>query len=211
MIALGEHSYLALARQGSLSQFHLVIVPTSHVPSSTAADEAVLEEFHLWKRALTATFAEHGAEPVFLETVVSLKRGRHVQLECIPLPNNLAAQAPAYFKKAILESESEWAQHKKLLDASGVKDLRRIIPREFPYFHVQVGLRVGFAHVIEDEKDFPHFFGREILGGMLDLPPDRVRRPVPLAIDALSEARAKFLPMFQPHDWTLLLDEVGDS
>ena len=34
------------------------------------------------------------------------------------------------------------------------------VPKGFPYFSVDFGLQGGFAHVIEDEKDFPFYFGR---------------------------------------------------
>ncbi len=36
------------------------------------------------------------------------------------------------------------------------------MPKEFPYFHVEIGERIGFAHVIEDARDFPHYFGKEV-------------------------------------------------
>jgi len=34
------------------------------------------------------------------------------------------------------------------------------VPKGFPYFAVDFGLQGGFAHVIEDETHFPHYFGR---------------------------------------------------
>uniref|UniRef100_A0A1D2AJ32 Cwf19 like protein 2 n=1 Tax=Ornithodoros brasiliensis TaxID=888526 RepID=A0A1D2AJ32_ORNBR len=75
-----------------------------------------------------------------------------------------------YFKKAILESETEWAHNKKLVDLSQ-KGLRNSVPKGLPYLSVDFGLQSGFAHVIEDEKEFPRYFGKEIVGGMLDLEP----------------------------------------
>jgi hypothetical protein len=88
-----------------------------------------------------------------------------------------ADQAPIYFKvissslpfflfhflnisqKAITESESEWAQHKKLIDTR-VKGLKRSVPKGFPYFAVEFSDGGGFAHVIEDEKSWKRDFGR---------------------------------------------------
>ena len=34
------------------------------------------------------------------------------------------------------------------------------VPPGFPYFSVDFGLDGGFAHVIEDEQLFPHYFGK---------------------------------------------------
>ena len=55
--------------------------------------------------------------------------------------------APLYYKKAILESDEQWSQNKKLVDTAG-KGLRRSVPRGFPYFFVGFGtgtpvLRLG--------------------------------------------------------------------
>lgn len=43
------------------------------------------------------------------------------------------------------------------------------MPKGLPYFAVDFGRESGFAHVIEDERLFPHNFAQEIIGGMLDL------------------------------------------
>lgn len=34
------------------------------------------------------------------------------------------------------------------------------VPRGLPYFSVDFGLQGGFAHVIEDQHKFPHYFGK---------------------------------------------------
>lgn len=34
------------------------------------------------------------------------------------------------------------------------------VPRGLPYFAVDFGLQGGFAHVIENEQKFPHYFGK---------------------------------------------------
>lgn len=45
-------------------------------------------------------FAKQEKDLVFLETVISLARQkRHCLVECIPLPKEVAKQAPLYFKK----------------------------------------------------------------------------------------------------------------
>lgn len=45
-------------------------------------------------------FAKEDKEVVFLETVMGLTQQRcHCMIECIPLPKDIAKEAPLYFKK----------------------------------------------------------------------------------------------------------------
>merc|ERR1712117_646051 len=105
-----------------------------------------------------------------METTKNLHHHPHTCIECVPLPREMGDMAPIYFKKAIQEVGPEWAQNKKLVDLSK-KDIRHSVPKGFPYFSVDFGLHGGYAHVLEDEKSFPPWFGREIVGGMLDCDP----------------------------------------
>uniref|UniRef100_A0A3B5MBB8 Cwf19-like C-terminal domain-containing protein n=1 Tax=Xiphophorus couchianus TaxID=32473 RepID=A0A3B5MBB8_9TELE len=104
-------------------------------------------------------FESQELDCVFMETYMNLRRKQHMVLECIPLPRELGDMAPIYFKKAIMECDEEWAMNKKLVDLSS-KDIRRAVPRGLPYFAVDFGLQGGFAHVIENEQKFPHYFGK---------------------------------------------------
>ena len=66
--------------------------------------------------------------------------------------------------QAIDEAEEEWSQHnaKKLIDTSE-KGLRNSIPKDFPYFHVEFGLKKGYVHVIDDESQFQSSFGVNVI------------------------------------------------
>ena len=75
---------------------------------------------------------------------------------------------PGYFKKAILECEEEWSQHKKLYDTRG--SIRGSVPPGFAYFAVGFGLQAGYAHHVEDEATWPKDFGRDVLEGLLEHP-----------------------------------------
>lgn len=61
---------------------------------------------------------------------------------------------------AIQECESEWSHNKKLITLSKERGIRQSVPKGLPYFHIDFGLQNGFAHVIEDEQEFPRNFAQ---------------------------------------------------
>ncbi|XP_010552839.1 PREDICTED: CWF19-like protein 2 homolog [Tarenaya hassleriana] len=129
---------------------------------------------------------------------------RHCMIECIPLPQDIAKEAPLYFKKAIDEAEDEWSQHnaKKLIDTS-VKGLRNSIPKDFPYFHVEFGLNRGFVHVIDDEKQFNGNLGMNVIRGMLQLPEEDMYRPRRYETEeSQKQAVVSFSREWEPFGWT---------
>ncbi|NXL16121.1 C19L2 protein, partial [Setophaga kirtlandii] len=113
----------------------------------------------MFRNALVKMFEAKDLDCVFLETNMSMKKRYHMVYECIPLPKEVGDMAPIYFKKAIMESDEEWSMNKKLIDLSS-KDIRKSVPKGLPYFSVDFGLQGGFAHVIEDQHNFPHYFGK---------------------------------------------------
>ncbi|NXX68855.1 C19L2 protein, partial [Spizella passerina] len=113
----------------------------------------------MFRNALVKMFEAKDMDCVFLETNMSMKKRYHMVYECIPLPKEVGDMAPIYFKKAIMESDEEWSMNKKLIDLSS-KDIRKSVPKGLPYFSVDFGLQGGFAHVIEDQHSFPHYFGK---------------------------------------------------
>ncbi|NXK59999.1 C19L2 protein, partial [Sylvietta virens] len=113
----------------------------------------------MFRNALVKMFEAKDLDCVFLETNMSVKKRYHMVYECIPLPKEVGDMAPIYFKKAIMESDEEWSMNKKLIDLSS-KDIRKSVPKGLPYFSVDFGLQGGFAHVIEDQHNFPHYFGK---------------------------------------------------
>ncbi|XP_052276892.1 CWF19-like protein 2 isoform X2 [Dreissena polymorpha] len=201
IIAIGSKVYLSLPNHRSLTEGHCLLVPMQHVASSTALDEDVWSEMQVFRKTLTKMFEERGEDVVFMETCMRLKHFPHMCLECVPLEKEVGDMAPIYFKKAIQESESEWSQNKKVIDMSR-KDIRHSVPRGFPYFAVDFGNEGGFAHVIEDEQKFPHYFGKEILGGMIDADHRLWKKPPRENFDDQRRKVMAFAEMWKPHDWT---------
>ncbi|KAL1438290.1 hypothetical protein MTO96_048365 [Rhipicephalus appendiculatus] len=133
IIAIGIRAYLCLPPYQSLTEGHCLIVPQAHVACGTLLDEDVWLEVQVFRKGLTKMFEEMGKDTVFMETAVAFRHHPHAVIECIPVPMDVGNLAPMYFKKAIMECESEWAQNKKLVDLSK-KGLRNSIPRGLPYF-----------------------------------------------------------------------------
>lgn len=206
LISLGNLVYLALPKRGTLTPGHCLIIPMSHQTACNTIDEDILEEILNFKKCLIQMFRSHNREAIFTEIVVNLQKQRHTFIECIPLPYQDASQAKGYFKKAIMESESEWSQHKKLIDTTG-RGIKKSIPPGFPYFFVEFSLdSSGYAHVIEDEKAFPLHFAREVVAGMLQLHEEDWLRPKDDTLEMIHKRRKDFLNQWLPFDWTQQLD-----
>ncbi|CAN1841170.1 CWF19-like protein 2 [Linum perenne] len=205
VLSIANFTYLMLPQRKPVVPGHCCILPLQHESSTRIVDDNVWEEIRNFKKCLIMMFAKQDKEVVFLETVMGLaQQRRHCLVECIPLPQGVAKEAPLYFKKAIDEAEDEWSQHnaKKLIDTS-VKGLRGSIPKDFPYFHVEFGLNKGFVHVIDDESQFNGSLGLNVIRGMMQLPDeDMYRRRRQDSVEGQKLAVAEFVRDWQPFDWT---------
>lgn len=201
VVAIGSKVYLSLPAGVSMTEGHCRICPLQHHCSATGLDEDVWSEMQLFRRTLVKMFESQEMDCVFMETHMNPRRRQHMALECLPLPRELGDMAPIYFKKAILDCDEEWAMNKKVVDLSS-KDIRHAVPRGLPYFAVDFGLQGGFAHVIENEQKFPHYFGKEVVGGMLDLEPRRWRKMIRENFDDQRKKVLQFAQWWKPYDCT---------
>nr|XP_056714106.1 CWF19-like protein 2 [Euleptes europaea] len=201
IIAIGNKVYLSLPNYQSLTEGHCLIVPMQHFTAATLLDEDIWEEIQAFRKTLVKMFEAEELDCIFLETHLSTKRRYHMVYECIPLPREVGDMAPIYFKKAIMECDEEWSMNKKLIDLSS-KDVRRCVPKGLPYFSVDFGLQAGFAHVIEDQHKFPLYFGKEIIGGMLDLEPRLWRKGLRENFEDQRKKVLHFAQRWKPYDFT---------
>ncbi len=200
LLALGKHCVLMLPPWPQLVPGHCLIVPRSHSPSMTLVDEDAYREANAFKAALFQTFQQDGEEPVFLELGGKEGARGHCFVQCVPLPQAAAEDAPIFFHKALSEAE-EWTTNKAIVDCAG-KGLRGAVPPGFPYFHV--GWRGGgYAHVIEDASTFPKDWGIDVTAGILGLPPGGWGRKQNRTDPAQDAARVQaFYDKFKPFDPT---------
>ncbi|KAG2722143.1 hypothetical protein I3843_02G100200 [Carya illinoinensis] len=184
---------------------------SQHESATRIVEDNVWEEIRNFKKCLIMMFAKQEKDVLFLETVMGFAQQRcHCLIECIPLPREIAKQAPLCFKKAIDEAEDEWSQQnaKKFIDTSQ-KGLRGSIPKNFPYFHVEFGLYKLFVHVIDDEKQFKSSLGLNVIKGMLQLPEeDMHRRRRYESIEVQREAVKIFVQDWGPFDCTKQLQQA---
>lgn len=207
IVAVGAKSYVCLPPYQSLTEGHCLIIPLHHNTCSTMLDEDVWEEIQDFRKALVRMFAADDEDCVLFESAMYLNKFPHMVLHCVPLPRETGDMAPIYFKKAILECETEWSTNKKLVDLSK-KNIRHSVPKGLPYFAVDFGNEGGFAHVIEEEKYFPPNFAQEIIGGMLDLDHNMWRKPRIENFDKQRRKVVDFSKKWRDFDFTKKTNEA---
>jgi Protein similar to CwfJ C-terminus 2/Protein similar to CwfJ C-terminus 1 len=209
LLALGNHVSMVLApsSRSLIPGEHVFLVPIAHVPSLTACEDDVWDEIVRFQASLRRMCAKSQKAVVFYETVLPHHRGVwQTRLDAVMIPAS-QNDAPMYFKSALTEQAEEWGTHQKLLRTARVKDLRRTIPKNFPYFYVEYDDNGnGYVQLIEGDA-FPQEFGIDTIGGMLRMDPIRFRRSTK---DNEGEERRlvlAFLEQWKSHDWTVQLDD----
>ncbi|KAI9656777.1 MAG: hypothetical protein M1821_003416 [Bathelium mastoideum] len=216
IVSLGTRVYLTLPTEPEINEEGggACIIPIQHRFNLLECDDDEWEEIRNFMKCLTRMYHDQGRDVVFYENAAHLQRKRHASLEVVPIPFSLGETAPAFFKEAILTADEEWTQHKKIIDTLakskdglGKLAFRRSIAKEMPYFHVWFELDGGIGHIVEDENRWPKgdLFAREVLGGMLDAPPDVIKKQGRWHRDDLRTEG--FRKRWRKFDWTRVLTD----
>lgn len=185
VVSLATRTYLTLPTEPEVSDGGVVIVPIQHRTNLLECDDDEWEEIRNFMKSLTRLYHDQGRDVIFYENAARPDRKGHAAMNVVPVPYSLGDTAPAFFQEAFLTSEEEWSQHKKIIDTLkkskdglGKLAFRRSIVKEAPYFHVWFEIDGGLGHIVEDSNRWPRgdLFAREIIGGMLDVAPDVVKR-----------------------------------
>lgn len=201
LVAVGINTYLSVPPHQSLCDGHCLIIPIEHVSCSMHMDENVWSEVKVFQKGLSKMFSDNNMDIIFTECYTSTARRSHMYIDCIPIPKDEGSMAPMYFKKAILESDAEWTDNKKLIDTHQ-KGLKKSIPVGLPYFFVDFNNEGGFAHIIEDSSLFPHYFAKEVVGGLIDAEPRLWLKPHYESFEEQKVKALKLVDMWRPYDWT---------
>ncbi|ORX45951.1 hypothetical protein BCR36DRAFT_585421 [Piromyces finnis] len=204
VVSLGNKVYLALPNVIEMVPGHCLIVPMNHVLTTLECEDDVWDEIRNFMKCLIQMFAEEDRAVIFMETVINLRKQRHTVIECIPVSYDDYDDSPAYFKDAIQKESEEWSQHRKIIDTSK-NGFRRSMVKDLPYFHVWFDPNKGLGHVIENEE-FPTWFGKEVIAGMMDLPANLWRRPKHISSKHNKSRIEAFKKKWDKYDWTKMLD-----
>lgn len=101
--------------------------------------------------------------------------------------------------------EGEWTQHKPIINTE--RGFRKSMVKDLPYFHIWFDPNRGYGHVIEDSREWPVWFGKEIIASALDLPPDLWRRPKNIDPNDMASRSRRFIEAWDAFDWTRMLYE----
>ncbi|KAI0689707.1 CwfJ C-terminus 1-domain-containing protein-like protein [Cytidiella melzeri] len=231
VVAMGTRAYLSCTQFEELVPGHCLIIPIQHHLSMLEGDDDVWDEIRNFMKCLMRMFAAEDKGVVFYETVLSIKQQKHTFVECVPLPWAQFEEIPGYFKESIMMSETEWSQHKKLIDFSARPGgFRRAMVPNLPYFMVQFDYKgeKGYGHVIEgtDEAtevgneegtidegakgggEFPRYFAAEIIGNVMEVEPRRWRHPRKIELRYSKDRVAKFKKQYDQYDWTSMLEKA---
>ncbi|KAH0440508.1 cell cycle control protein [Colletotrichum camelliae] len=185
VISLGTRVFLTLPTEPEICEGGAVITPITHRKNLLECDDDEWEEIRNFMKSLTRMYHEKGQEVIFYENAAAPQRHLHAAMMAVPIPYEEGATAPAYFKEAFLTTDEEWSQHKKIIDTGarardgmGRMAFRRSIAKEMPYFHAWFTLDGGLGHVVENSDRWPRgdLFAREIIGGILDVAPDVIKK-----------------------------------
>lgn len=189
-------------------------MPIQHRTNLVECDDDEWEELRNFMKCLTRMYHDQGRDVIFYENAAHPGRKPHAAMMAVPIPFALGETSPAFFREAMLSSDAEWSQHKPIIDTlkasksgMGKAAFRRSLAKEMPYFHVWFELDGGMGHIVEDERVWPRgdLFAREVLGGMLDVGIEVVKRQGRwVKGDRRVEAWRKGWRKF---DWTRVLTE----
>ncbi|KAL9041425.1 MAG: hypothetical protein Q9214_004115 [Letrouitia sp. 1 TL-2023] len=216
VVSLATRTYLTLPTEPEISEGGACIIPLQHRRNLLECDDDEWEEIRNFMKSLIRMYHDQERAVIFYENAATPQKMRHAGMEVVPLPYSLSEVAPAFFKEAILVSDEEWTQHKKIIDTLakakqglGRLAFRRTLAKEMPYFHVWFELDGGMGHIVEDANRWPKgdIFAREIVGGMLDKAPDVIKRQGRWSSEDSGRTEA-FHKRWRKFDWTRVLTDT---
>lgn len=228
VISTGENTYLRMKLDpDALAEGHLEIVPISHVSSILQCDEETQKEIERFQSCLRRMYEIQGKGVLFLETAVHFHSRPHAHIDVIPIERGMEAETNMFFKEAFFSCDEEWAQHRKVIELSSAKPLQRAVPAHFQYLAAEWGDPTaatdstgsgstmapygGIVHPVESEHTIDTNFCLDVVAGLLELEPLRMRRGAGGKRTShtgtaqgvgVSQAVSSFKQVWSTYDWT---------
>ncbi|KAJ1416687.1 CwfJ C-terminus 1-domain-containing protein-like protein [Ochromonadaceae sp. CCMP2298] len=140
VVSRGESVLLVLKGDPDcLAGGHLEIVPISHVSSMLQADDETALEVVRFQSCIRAMYEKEGKTALFLEAAVAFRSRPHAHIDVIPVERGMEAEAAMSFRQAFLSCDEEWAQHRKAIELTAQRPLRRAVPAHFCYLLAEWG------------------------------------------------------------------------
>lgn len=111
-----------------------------------------------------------------------------------------------FFKKSLLEDDSEWSTHKKLIDTKSQQGkIWKCLPSsgQFNYIHVDFNGQGGFAHIIDDTRKYNQKKALEVVASAIGSN-DLVNLGLPYRRDKVYQYAQAIRKKFIPFDKNIL-------
>lgn len=149
IISIGEHFYLALAKN-PVSNFHVLIIPISHIQASSHLTDELFQELEIFKKSLKKFYESNKMVGVFFERNYM---SSHCIVNAVGIPHDLEWQLSETLKDKAEENGLTFETIPKL---SSPKDL----PEKGAYFVVEFSKE---TQITRSMKHFPINFGRDFV------------------------------------------------
>lgn len=215
VVALGMKTFLTLPTEPEISAGGAMIVPLTHRKNLLECDDDEWEEIRNFMKSLIRMYHARGQDVVFYENAANPHQHRHAAMAAAPIPYEDGAMAPQYFKEAFLSSDSEWSQHRPIIDTQkaanegmGRRAFRNSIAKEMPYFHAWFSIDGGLGHIVEDGGRWPKgdIFAREVIGGIVDAEPHIIKKQGKWTRGGEGKRVDSFRKDWRKYDWTRMLE-----
>eukprot|EP00347_Sterkiella_histriomuscorum_P024354 403331416 len=209
-----ENCYLALPIKttpvtpfGQDPLSHIVLSPKQHFVNLIEVDEQIQNEIRNYQKSLVQFYKEaYNMSLVFIETSIQSENYLpHCQIDCVGIPNDLEMEfdLEVYFKKSLMEDDSEWGQHKKIIDTKPKQGMIwKCLPSsgQFNYVHIDFEGEGGFAHIIDDPKKYNSTKALEVIAGAIGH--EMVNLSVPLRKEKAYQFAKEIRKKYYQYDWT---------
>jgi diadenosine tetraphosphate (Ap4A) HIT family hydrolase len=172
VLSISEEAYLTLPK-GPVDEFHVLIVPVTHVPSMAMAPPSVVTDVGRYVQALRKWYASHDRELVMFERAVRTRGSAHAHLQVFGVPRGNMKACLDAFVEGGRESGIAFA-----IVRDGSKPLAELAGED-QYFVAQVPGHVVEAPDLESARLFhkvpragshPLQFGRKVVCDLMGLP-----------------------------------------